>query len=138
MIDQKTAPYGAFILRVTLGILFIIHGLFKIFVFTLPGAVAGFHAMGLPGWFAYAITFGELIGGFALVIGFYSRLFAILFFFEMLAVIYTAHWANGFAFTNKGGGWEYPAFWAITLVVLFLLGDGKWAVRESPDWCCKK
>jgi len=31
-------------------------------------------------------------------------------------------------FTNKGGGWEYPAFWAVALLVQSLLGDGAFAI----------
>jgi len=41
------------------------------------------------------------------------------------------HGANGWLFTNKGGGWEYPAFWAIGLFVLYLLGDGAMALRPT-------
>ena len=48
---------------------------------------------------------------------------------EMLGTIVMVHGANGWLFTNKGGGWEYPAFWAVSLVVLFLLGDGALALK---------
>jgi putative oxidoreductase len=41
------------------------------------------------------------------------------------------HGKNGWLFTSKGVGWEYPLFWAIALLVLFLLGDGRWALRPS-------
>jgi hypothetical protein len=37
------------------------------------------------------------------------------------------HGAAGFFFSNEGGGWEFPAFWAVTLVVQALLGDGAYA-----------
>jgi hypothetical protein len=30
--------------------------------------------------------------------------------FEMLGTVVLVHGANGWLFTNKGGGWEYPAF----------------------------
>ena len=40
------------------------------------------------------------------------------------------HGANGFVFSNAGGGWEYPAFWAIVMGALALLGDGAWALRR--------
>jgi putative oxidoreductase len=42
----------------------------------------------------------------------------------MLGTIVLVHGKNGFFFTNKDGGWEYPAFWVVGLVVLALLGDG--------------
>ena len=40
MIDTKTAPYGALLLRVSLGVMFIAHSLYlKVMVFTIPGTV---------------------------------------------------------------------------------------------------
>lgn len=47
MIDQKTAPYAALLLRVSLGIMFIAHGLLKLMVFTLPGAAVFFSFTGV-------------------------------------------------------------------------------------------
>jgi hypothetical protein len=47
--------------------------------------------------------------------------------------IVTAHAVNGWLFSNAGGGWEFPAFWAATLVVQALLGDGAFALKlPSP------
>lgn len=41
MIDHRTAPYAALILRVSLGVLLIAHGLLlKVFLFGRPGACA--------------------------------------------------------------------------------------------------
>jgi len=48
-----------------------------------------------------------------------------------LGSIYTVHGAAGFFFSNEGGGWEFPAFWAITLLVQALLGDGAYALKRS-------
>ena len=38
------------------------------------------------------------------------------------------HAGNGFTFSNTGGGWEYPEFWAIVLAVQAMLGDGAYAI----------
>ena len=131
MIDQRTVPYAALVLRVSLGVLLLAHGLLKLLAFTLPGAAGYFQSIGLPGWVAYVVTFGELAGGVALIIGFYARYVALVFVPELLGTIFFVHGANGWLFANKGGGWEYPAFWAIALFVQFLLGDGKWALKGS-------
>ena len=53
MIDSITAPYGALVLRVCLGIMFFAHAMLKIRVYKLPGTVAYFKSLGLPGWLAY-------------------------------------------------------------------------------------
>jgi putative oxidoreductase len=42
------------------------------------------------------------------------------------------HGKNGWLFSNKGGGWEFPAFWAAALFALFLLGDGVLTLVPSP------
>ena len=49
----------------------------------------------------------------------------------LLGAIFTVHGAAGFFFTNPHGGWEYPAFWSVALIVQALLGDGAYALRVS-------
>jgi putative oxidoreductase len=48
----------------------------------------------------------------------------------ILGTIYLVHGKNGWLFSNKDGGWEYPAFWIVGLLVLAALGDG--AVALGP------
>jgi putative oxidoreductase len=129
MIKTSTAPYAALLLRVSLGILFLAHVALKIFVFTVPGFVAYFASLGLPAIMAYAVIALEFFGGVALILGVYAPWVALPLALEMLGTIIMVHGANGWLFTNKGGGWEYPAFWAVSLVVLFLLGDGTLALK---------
>jgi putative oxidoreductase len=38
------------------------------------------------------------------------------------------HAGNGWLFNVTGGGWEYPAFWTVTLLVQAGLGAGAWAL----------
>ena len=132
MIDQKAAPYAALVLRVSLGLLFLAHSLLKLLVFTLPGTAGFFQSLGLPGWLAYVTACVELTGGIALMAGFYARYVALGLIPILLGAIVTVHGANGWLFSAPGGGWEYPAFWAMTLVVQFLLGDGVWTLKQSP------
>ena len=129
MIKTATAPYAALLLRVSLGILFLAHVGLKIFVFTVPGFVGYFGSLGLPAVLAYAILALELLGGIALILGIYAPLVALPLALEILATIALVHGANGWLFTNKGGGWEYPALWAAGLICVYLLGDGAAALR---------
>ena len=131
MIRQSTAPYAALILRLSLGTMFLAHVGLKIFVFTIPGFVGFFASMGLPAILAYGVIALELLGGVALILGIYASWVAVPLALEMLGTVILVHGANGWLFTNKGGGWEYPAFWAICLAVLYLLGDGALAIRPS-------
>lgn len=49
----------------------------------------------------------------------------------LLGTIVSVHGANGFGFSNPGGGWEYPALWAVLLIVQSLLGDGALALKPA-------
>lgn len=132
MIDLATAPYAALILRECLGVMFIAHAILKWQVFTIPGTVAFFKSIGLPGWLAYVTIGVESTGGIALIVGIYPRYAALLLIPMILGTIVTVHGKNGWVFSNKDGGWEFPAFWAAALGVQFLLGDGAFALFHSP------
>ncbi|WP_235054305.1 DoxX family membrane protein [Novosphingobium lindaniclasticum] len=64
----SSAPYGALILRIALGALFIAHFALKLFVFTPAGAAAFFGRLGLPPALAYVTMAAELLGGLALIL----------------------------------------------------------------------
>jgi putative oxidoreductase len=134
MIDTVTAPYAILLLRLCLGVMFIAHALLKWRVFTIPGTIAFFKSLGLPGWLAYVIIAVELGGAICLILGIYPRYVALVLVPLILGTIVTVHGKNGWLFSNKDGGWEYPAFWAATLVALFLLGDGAAVLVASPPF----
>ncbi len=126
--DQLTAN-GTALLRITLGVAALAHGLLKVFVFTLPGTAGFFESLGLPGFLAYVTAFVEIAGGIALIAGFRTRLVSL----AMVPILLGAMWAhsgNGWVFSNQGGGWEYPLFWAVVLVVQAMLGSGAFAVDD--------
>lgn len=129
MIDTRTAPYAALLLRVSLGVMLLAHGLIlKVFTFTVPGTVGFFQSIGYPGFFAYLVILGEILGGIALILGVWTRAVALL----MVPILIGAtlqHVPNGWAFSAARGGWEFPAFWTMTLFVQALLGDGAYALR---------
>lgn len=132
MVDEKTAPYSALLLRVSMGILFILHGAYlKIFVFSMVGVSQYFDGLGLPGWFGWLVMLYETIGGVALILGVYSRWVALFLGVHLLFAAYLGHGANGWLFSNEGGGYEYPVMWAIACFALTLLGDGNYALKSA-------
>ena len=138
MIDDRTAPYAALVLRVSLGLALVAHGALKVFVFTVPGTVQFFESIGYPGVLAYLVILAELGGGAALIVGTFVRPVAI----ALVPVLIGAtlqHVGNGWLFSAPGGGWEFPAFWTAMLVVQALLGAGALAFRlplpqAVPAW----
>lgn len=133
MTNSRLAPYGATILRTALGGLFLAHAGLKYFVFTPTGTEEFFMSLGLPAALATVFLLAEVAGGVALILGFYTRLVALALIPILLGSIVTVHASAGFFFTNENGGWEYPAFWAVALLVQALIGDGALALRRSPD-----
>src|ERR1700733_11105944 len=131
MIDSRTAPYAALLLRLTLGLLFLAHVSLKLFVFTPAGTAKFFGSVGLPGELAYVVIAAELLAAVALILGIWTRVVAIAAIPILLGAIFTVHGAAGFFFNNPNGGWEYPAFWTVALIVQALLGDGAYALRTS-------
>ena len=130
MTDSRNAATAALVLRLSLGTMFIAHALLKYFVFTLPGTAQFFTSLGLPGLLGYATFWAELVGGFLLIVGVKTRIVSL----ALVPVLIGATWAhagNGWLFSAPNGGWEYPAFWTITLLVQALLGDGAYALRAS-------
>jgi putative oxidoreductase len=129
MIDNRTAPYAAFALRVSLGVMFVAHALLKVFVFTLPGTVGFFQSLGLPGVLAYATVAAELVGGVLLIAGVGTRWVAAALVPVLLGATW-AHAGNGWLFSAPKGGWEYPLFLTVATVVQALLGDGAYALSN--------
>lgn len=133
MNSSNQPALAALVLRVSLGVMFIAHALLKLFVFTLPGTAQFFGSMGLPGFLGYVVFAAELAGGVLLVLGVQVRAVALALVPIMLGATW-AHVGNGWLFSAKGGGWEYPAFWTVTLIVQALLGEGAYALstKQAP------
>ncbi|GJJ01704.1 membrane protein [Duganella rhizosphaerae] len=124
------ADYGAALLRVSLGVMWIAHAMLKWLVFTLPGTAQFFASVGFPGVLAYPVFALELLGGAALVLGIYARQVS-LALTPVMAGAAWVHMSNGWVHTSAGGGWEYPVFLVAASLVLWLMGDGAFALRRS-------
>ena len=104
-------PYAAMLLRLSLGALFLAHGLNKLLVNKPSGTVAFFGAL--------------------LIAGVGTSLVALGLVPLMLGTIAMDHGRRGWMFSNPGGGWEFPAFWSVTLIVQALLGSGAYSLGHA-------
>ncbi len=127
----SSSTLAPLVLRSALGAMWISHALLKVFVFTLPGAAKFFDSVGLPGVLVYPVVAAELLGGIAILAGFYGRQVSLLLL-PILAVAAWVHWPNGWVFTAPNGGWEYPVFLLVASLAHWLAGDGAYAARRSP------
>lgn len=131
MVDTRFAPYGLFILRFALGLMWVSHALLKVFVFTVPGFANFLASLGMPPALALPVILAELIGGVLIIAGVYARQVAVLLIPVMLGAM-SAHIGNGWVFSAAGGGWEYPAFLVLVSAVVALSGEGAFALKSAP------
>ena len=103
---------GKLVLRLTIGILILLHGIGKLF-----GGIGGIEAMlaanGLPAMLAWSVYIGEILAPLLLIVGIYTRPAALVVAINMLFAIGLAHSGEILALTRT-------VAWAIELQALFL------------------
>ena len=124
---------GKLIVRLTLGILMLFHGVAKI----LNPGVVGFIGSklaeaGLPSVIAYGVYVGEVIAPVMIILGIFCRFGAVLTAGNMVVAIGLMHMGEIFALSQTGG-WalELQGFFLFISLAIIFLGSGKYAVR--PD-----
>lgn len=130
LLNRRGSDFAALILRVSLGVMFIAHGLLKVLVYTLPGTVQFFEQVGLPGFLAYVVTVLEIAGGALLIAGIGTRWVSLALAPVLLGAL-AVHSGAGWVFSNPNGGWEYPAFLTAAVVVQALLGPGAYSLSGA-------
>ena len=130
MTTTQQSEYAALVLRLSLGIMYLAHGLLKLIVFTPAGTAGFFDSVGLPGWLAHPTIFAETIGGTMLIAGIYSRYVSLALIPALIGSIIFVHLSAGWLFSNQGGGYEYPLFLIAASVAQAFLGDGAYSVKQ--------
>jgi len=106
----------------------LLHGIFK-----LQNGVGGIAGMlgsqGLPGFLAYGVYLGEVVGPVLVIIGLYTRVGAVLIIGNMLVALALAHSQELFSLGSMGG-WalELQGMFLFGAVAIALLGAGKYSV----------
>jgi putative oxidoreductase len=127
--DPVYAKYGIFLLRVAIGIDWIAHAFLKTYrgMHTHEALLAKNGITPLLAWPTFGV---EVIGGFAILLGWYTRQWA-AFLLVFLAVVVWIKWPVGWLYSNAGGGWEYPLFWLAAQAALILAGGGAFALQAT-------
>ncbi|HEX5500339.1 MAG TPA: DoxX family protein [Thermomicrobiales bacterium] len=123
---DRLAPWGITILRVVVGVTFFLHGWQKLFDNGIGGTGQFFTMLGVPapGIAAFLITFIELLGGAALIVGLFTRVAGVLLTLDMLGAILFFHHNNGFFAGNQPPGVELVLVLGAAALCLALNGPG--------------
>ena len=126
------ADYGATLLRVSLGAMFLAHGLLlKLMTFGAAGTAQFFVSVGLPAWLAYVTIAAETVGGVLLLLGVQARWVALALSPFLLGALFAVHAGNGWVFSAPNGGWEYPLYLFVLCIAQAMIGDGALALSPS-------
>src|SRR2546428_11989207 len=126
--NSWTANWGLVPLRLVVGLVFIVHGGQKLFVFGVGGAAVFMDRVGFPWPFLAAVVViaVEILGGLALILGLGTRLAAALLAIDMVVAILAVRLAAGF-----GGGYEIGVTLLAASLSLALLRGGARSLREG-------
>lgn len=132
---QRMMDVSLLIIRLAIGIVFVAHGLQKVFGMFGGAGIEGFagtmEALGFsqPLVWAWLIGLGELVGGIFLILGILPRLSSAVIAAIMVGAIVTIHGQNGYF--AKGGGIEYQLFIIMVCLPVMLSGGGKFSVFDK-------
>ena len=115
------------LLRLILGIVFIMHGGQKLFVFGPSGIAHYFGSLGVPaaGFMGPFVGAVEFFGGIAFVTGLLARLAGLAIFVDMMTAIALVPRKNGF-FNPKG--YEFVLTLGIVALSIAVAGAGAWSL----------
>ncbi|MDM5212416.1 DoxX family protein [Peribacillus sp. RS7] len=113
---------GTFLLRVILGVTFLLHGLSK-FQGGLENTSGWFQSIGIPGFMAYVVGTIELVGGIALILGLGTRIISALLIIIMAGAIVYVKFPSGFMGNGEGTGFELDLILMIIALHLVLNGS---------------
>lgn len=128
MLDN--ADLGKLIIRLTLGALLLFHGISKLIngVGFIEGELA---SHGLPTFMAYGVFIGEILAPLMVLLGYQTRIGALLIVFNMLVAIALVH-SHQLMTLKSNGGWslELQGFFLFSALAVIFLGPGRYKLKN--------
>jgi putative oxidoreductase len=119
------------ILRLSVGIMMLFHGVHKI-IHGIDAIKTMTVKAGLPEFIAYGVYFGELFFPLLILLGLYARVASLFLAFNMLMAIYLAYGSSFFSVSAHGGpNAELALFYLFISIAIFFLGSGKYGVNNK-------
>lgn len=126
----KNRSLGLFFIRFATGLVFLMHGWMKIH--NVGGVESMMMGFGLSGGWGVFISWLEVIGGAALILGVFSRLFAALFFIEMVFAVFLTSLGRSFSYPQH----ETEILLALVSLGIAFAGSGRYSLRAAECHHC--
>lgn len=124
---NKRYELGLLILRLVLGITFLLHGLNK-FQSGIGNIAGWFESIGVPSFVAYATATIEVVGGTAMILGLGTQIVSVLFAIVMLGALVKVKLPAGFMGSEQMAGYELELILLVVSVCLAITGSRLLAV----------
>jgi putative oxidoreductase len=127
----KNVDLGLLVLRLSIAISMLLHGIHKI-LHGIDGIEQLVKHAGFPACIAYGVYVGEVLVPVLLILGYKTRLMALVFAFNCLSAAWLTHKGNMFAL-NAQGGWivELLGLFFFGALTLFFTGGGKYGLSKD-------
>jgi len=123
--DLKYQHPGVLLLRFTVAVLMLFHGVAKLMrgIGPIEGMLEN---VGLPAWFAFGVIVGEVIAPLLVIAGVWVRWAALIMAVNMIFAFALAHPSDLFTLSTSGGyRLESQAFFFFCSLAIAWLADGK-------------
>ncbi len=131
---KKNLNFGLLLLRLSVGGLLIFHGIAKL-KNSIHGVKTTFEGIGIPSVLANTVYITEILAPIMLILGFRTRVGALLVAGMMLVIMFLVQ-PDGLGAITKTGAWalELQGLFFFGAMTLFFTGAGKYAVSTKNKW----
>lgn len=131
---ERNNHLGLLLMRVIIAGTMLVYGISKLFsgIDFIEGLMT---KMGAPSFLGYGVYVGEIIAPCLIIIGFRTRLAALVFAINCLTAILLTQLPSLFTM-NAFGGWSLDllAIYLFSSIALFFSGGGKYVVSNTHPW----
>jgi putative oxidoreductase len=130
---MKAEDAGKLLLRAVLGLLVLLHGIAKL-RFGLGDVATSLARAGLPAALGYLVYLGEVAAPLAVILGWWTRLGALLMAANMAVALVLGHWGHIFQVESHGGLLlEVQFMFLFAAIAVALLGAGRWSLGGAKQ-----
>jgi|SRR3954469_19087170 putative oxidoreductase len=128
---SSTEDAGKLVLRLTLGLLILLHGVSKI-TGGIDFVTAGLAKAGVPEGVGYLVYIGEVVAPLFVILGAWTRPAALVIAINMVVAVLMAHTSQLFSIAKTGGyALELQAMYLFTAISIALLGAGRYSLAGA-------